>query len=48
MNRAYDEIINWLASGFTPAALVAYRPSEEVRERVASLIQQDKKVTNFW
>ncbi len=42
MNRAYDEIIDWLAGGFTPDALVAYHPSDEVRERVASLIQQDK------
>ena len=42
MNRAYDEIIDWLAGGFTPEALVAYHPSEAVRERVAELIQEDK------
>ena len=42
MSRAYDEIIDWLAGGFTPEALVAYRPSEVVRERVASLIQQSE------
>jgi hypothetical protein len=42
MNRAYDEIIDWLAGGFTPEALVAYHPSEAVRERVADLIQEDK------
>jgi len=44
MNRAYEEIIDWLASGFTPEDLVAYRPSEAVRERVADLIQQEKTV----
>jgi len=42
MNRAYDEIIDWLAGGFTPASLVAYRPSEAVRERVAELISRSK------
>lgn len=42
MNRAYDEIIDWLAGGFTPETLVVYRPSKEVRERVAKLIQQSK------
>ncbi|MGI4873546.1 MAG: hypothetical protein ACRYFX_20510 [Janthinobacterium lividum] len=41
-NRAYDEIIDWLAGGFTPDALVACRPSDAVRERVADLIRQDK------
>jgi hypothetical protein len=42
MNRAYEEITDWLAGGFSPADLVAYRPSEQVRERVAGLIQQSK------
>lgn len=42
MNRAYEEIVDWLAGGFTPAALVAYRPSEAVRERVADLIRREK------
>ena len=42
MNRAYEEIIDWLANGFTSEALVAYRPSEAVRERVAELISQEK------
>lgn len=42
MNRAYEEIIDWLAGGFTPAALVAYRPSEAVRERVAELVSKEK------
>lgn len=42
MNRAYEEIIDWLAGGFTPAALVAYRPSAAVQERVATLIRQEK------
>jgi hypothetical protein len=42
MNRAYEEITDWLASGFSPADLVAYRPSEQVRERVADLIRRSK------
>ena len=42
MNRAYEEIIDWLAGGFTSAALVAYGPSEAVRDRVADLIRREK------
>ncbi|GAA4359868.1 hypothetical protein GCM10023185_26930 [Hymenobacter saemangeumensis] len=42
MNRAYEEIIDWLANGFTPDKLVAYRPSENVQERVADLIRREK------
>ncbi|MBC6612522.1 hypothetical protein H8B15_16485 [Hymenobacter sp. BT507] len=42
MSRAYEEIVDWLAGGFTPAALLAYRPSEAVRERVADLIYREK------
>ena len=42
MSRAYEEIIDWLANGYTPAALVAYRPSETVRERVADLLSREK------
>lgn len=42
MTAAYDEIIDWMAGGFTPADLVAYHPSEAVRERVAALIGRSK------
>lgn len=42
MNRAYDEIIDWLAGGYTPEALIAYHPSDTVRERVAELISRNK------
>lgn len=42
MNPAYDEIIDWLAGGYTPADLVTYHPSAAVRERVADLIQRSK------
>ena len=42
MNRAYEEITDWLAGGSSPADLVAYRPSEQVRERVADLIRRSK------
>ncbi|MBT9393497.1 hypothetical protein KLP40_10020 [Hymenobacter sp. NST-14] len=42
MNRAYEEVIEWLSGGFTPADLVAYRPSETVQQRVAELIRQEK------
>lgn len=42
MNPAYDEIIDWLAGGYTPADLVTYHPSKSVRERVADLIRRSK------
>jgi hypothetical protein len=41
-NRAYEEVINFLAAGTSPDNIVAFRPSEEVRLRVAHLIELDK------
>src|ERR1039458_633310 len=35
---AYPEIINSLAAGTTPAALISFRPSPEAQRRVSELI----------
>ncbi len=41
-NGAYEEVIDFLAAGTSPDKLVAFRPSEEARLRVAHLIELDK------
>jgi hypothetical protein len=41
-NRAYEEVIDFLAAGTSPANIVAFRPSEEAKRRVARLIELDK------
>jgi hypothetical protein len=35
---AYPEIINSLAAGTTPAALISFRPAPEAQRRVSELI----------
>lgn len=40
--KSYDEIIDFIAAGTTPETVVAFRPSEEVRQRVAELSQRSK------
>ena len=36
---AYLELVDFLAAGTTPEALVRFRPSEEVQRRVSELIE---------
>jgi hypothetical protein len=36
--KTYEEIIDFIAAGTTPEAVVAFRPSEAVQQRVAELI----------
>jgi hypothetical protein len=40
--RLYEEIVEFIASGTSPANVVAFRPSEETKERVAELIRREK------
>jgi hypothetical protein len=40
--KAYEEIIEFIASGTTPSNVAAFRPSEETKQRVANLIQREK------
>ncbi|MEB3338404.1 MAG: hypothetical protein VKJ46_13135 [Leptolyngbyaceae bacterium] len=42
MTRAYEEIIDFIAAGTTPSSLIAFQPSEGVKERVANLIEREK------
>jgi hypothetical protein len=40
--KAYEEIIEFIAAGSTPGAVIAYRPSDSTRERVEGLIYREK------
>ena len=42
MVRAYEEIVDFLAAGTSPRALVDFRPSDEARARVWDLIGREK------
>jgi hypothetical protein len=42
---AYEEIIDFLASGTTPEKLINFQVSEKVKERVTDLIFQEKNET---
>ncbi len=42
MTRAYEEIIDFIAAGTTPSRVIAFEPSEEVKARVADLIDREK------
>jgi hypothetical protein len=40
--RAYEEVIDFIAGGTTPATVIAFRPSVETKQRVADLIYREK------
>lgn len=40
-NKAYDEVIEFIASS-SPQNVVAFRPSEETKARVADLLAREK------
>ncbi len=40
--KVYEEVIDFIASGPSPSALVSFRASEEVNRRVAQLIEREK------
>jgi hypothetical protein len=44
-NKAYEEVIDFLAAGTSPGNLIAFRPSEEAKQRVAALIEREKAAT---
>lgn len=43
--KSYDEIVDFLAGGTTPEAVVAFRPSDEATRRVAELVDKGKDGT---
>lgn len=42
VTQAYEEIIDFISAGTTPDGVVAFRPSENAKERVADLIHREK------
>lgn len=40
--KSYEEIIDFIAAGTTPEAVVAFRPSAGVQQRVAELVERSK------
>lgn len=45
INRAYEEIIDFLAGGITSQSLIEFQVSDTVKERVADLIFREKNET---
>jgi hypothetical protein len=43
--KAYEEVIDFIASGTTPGNVVSFQPSEEVKGRVKHLIEQEKSAS---
>ena len=44
MIRAYDEIVEFIAAGTTPASVAAFEPSPQAKALVADLIHREKTV----
>jgi hypothetical protein len=40
--KSYEEIIDFIAAGTTPEAVVAFHPSDSVQQRVAELVGRSK------
>jgi hypothetical protein len=40
--RAYEEVVDFIAAGPSPGKVIAFRPSDEARERVADLVHREK------
>lgn len=40
--RAYEEVVDFIASGTSPDAVATFRPSDAVRKRVSYLIHCEK------
>jgi hypothetical protein len=41
-STAYDEIIDFIASGTNPEKVIAFRPSEKMQARVSTLLYKEK------
>jgi hypothetical protein len=42
VHRAYEEVIELIASGSSPSKVIAFRPSAAAKERVADLVSREK------
>lgn len=44
-STAYDEIIDFIASGTSPEKVIAFRPSEKMQTQVSTLLFKEKNST---
>ena len=40
--KAYEEVIEFIASGTSPGSVIAFRPSETAKQRVWDLLHKEK------
>ncbi len=40
--RAYEEVVNFIATQTTRESLLAFQPSDQAKERVMELVQKEK------
>ena len=40
--KAYEEVVDFIASGTTPGSVISFKPSESVKRRVTELIWREK------
>lgn len=40
--KAYEEVVDFIAAGTRPSSVIAFRPSEATKRRVADLIDREK------
>jgi hypothetical protein len=40
--KAYEEVIDFIAAGSSPSAVIAFRPSDTARARVTELVAREK------
>jgi hypothetical protein len=45
LTTAYDEIIDFIATGTTPEKVISFRPSEKMQSRVSALLFKEKNAT---
>ena len=41
--RAYEEVVNFIATQTSRSSLLAFHPSEQAKERVMELVQKEKE-----
>lgn len=42
MTRVYEEIVDFIAGGVSPMDVAAWQPSDQVRARLAALLEREK------
>jgi hypothetical protein len=42
MTKAYDELVDFIAAGSTPASVLNFQPSAQTKDRVMELIRKEK------